>query len=198
MGPQSTVKTMMNITPELFYESFEAVATEHQPEVIRCWDSRPEYTRLIRRPFLPALADRLNLRCYSDKDYYGLDAVFYVSADTAHFPAGTTYVEYISIALEHEHTPGGTYLEMNKLQLFNCPLKVLITYPNSEQATNPLTEYADIVTRADVVFKDISTLRRQLIFGQRGPEFGRRGPEWKAYVFQGEQFQPLKSSRSQA
>ena len=158
---------MTHISPERFYSSFEAVAREYQPQLTQCWNSCPQYTALIRGQFLPALSKRLDLCCYGE-DYYTLDAIFYSKADTTHFPSQWVYAESISVALEHEHDANGTFTEMHKLQLFNCPLKVLITYPYSRgknEAARLLESYADIVARADV-FNDISTLRRQLvIFG---------------------------------
>jgi len=133
----------MHVSPEQFYSSFLAVAKVYGSQLVQNWEDDREYTRLVRYKFLPTLAQRLGLLCYSTKDYYTLDAVFYVNADTKHFPPGEwIYVEYISIALEHEHNSGGRYgsnVEMNKLQLFNCPLKVLITYPNpsDKKSCNP-------------------------------------------------------------
>jgi len=180
-------EAMTHISPELFYGSFEGVAREYEPKLVKCWDSKPQYTKLVRDEFLPALAKGLHLCCYSHKDYYWLDAIFYAKADTTHFPAGT-YAEYISVALEHECESGGTVTEMNKLQLFNCPLKVLVTYPKprgKDQATLLLEQYADIVTRADV-FNDISTLRRQLVI------FGWPGPKWEAHVYRGGSFERLR------
>ena len=40
----------------------------------------------------------------------------------------TTYAKWISVALEHAIRPSHTHEEINKLQVFNSPLKVLITY----------------------------------------------------------------------
>jgi len=179
------VETMIRVSPELFYSSFKTLASEYQPKLLQCWNSCPQYTALFRGKFLPDLAKCLNLCCYQ-KDYYTLDAVFYERADSTHFPIGT-YVEYIALALEHENDPGGSCAEMNKLQLFNCPLKVLITYPTSRGkggSTELLAEYADIIARGDI-FSDISTLRRQLVI------FGWAGPTWEAYMYREGRFERL-------
>ena len=51
---------------------------------------------------------------------------------------------------------------MNKLQLINSPLKVLITYASTEWHQGYLKEYAEMIKAADV-FMDISTQRKQLV-----------------------------------
>ena len=59
----------------------------------------------------------------------------------------------------------GSVAEINKLQLFNAPLKVLITYTGEDTFDYYLDGYAKIIKDADI-FNDISTTRRQLvIFG---------------------------------
>jgi len=176
---------MTQVSPELFYSSFVALAGEYQSKLLQCWNSCPQYTALFRGEFLPGLAKRLKLCCYQ-KDYYTLDAVFYENADTTHFHDGT-YVEYIAVALEHENDPGDSCREMNKLQLFSCPLKVLVTYPTSRGkggSTQLLEEYADIIARGDI-FHDVSTLRRQLVI------FGWVGPRWEAFVYREGRFERL-------
>ncbi len=57
---------------------------------------------------------------------------------------------------------------MNKLQLFNTPLKVLVTYAGGSKADALVDKYARIMTNADV-FSDFTTQRKQLvIFGPPG------------------------------
>ncbi|MBI3684463.1 MAG: hypothetical protein HY235_29155 [Acidobacteria bacterium] len=142
------------------------------------WSSCRDFTKLMRSDIFPKIADRLGLRCYS-RDYYTLDGIFYAETDTNHFPSGTTYAKFISVALEHENNPVGTAVEMNKLQLFNSPLKVLITYPsNDDHGKELLDSYTEIVTEADA-FDDIATLRRQLvIFGFQG-----ESPRWQGFAY---------------
>lgn len=82
---------------------------------------------------------------------------------------------------------------MNKLQLLNAPLKVLIAYPgNREYASMLLGQYAEIIADADP-FEDIDTLRRQLvIFG-----FKEDILRWDAYAYAGRSFTPVEPGRLQ-
>jgi hypothetical protein len=70
-------------------------------------------------------------------------------------------------------------MEMNKLQIVNAPLKVLIAYPNSRSHGDKMLEgYREIVSAADI-FNDISTSRPQLV------RFGFPGPPWQGFVYTG-------------
>jgi hypothetical protein len=71
--------------------------------------------------------------------------------------------------------------EMNKLQLFNAPLKVLITYARAgEDMENVLLKYTKIIETADV-FGDIARLRRQLVvFGDKIGAF----PTWRSFLYE--------------
>jgi hypothetical protein len=90
-----------------------------------------------------------------------------------------TYGTCISVALEHENDPTYTHVEMNKLQIVNAPLKVLIAYPNSRSHGDKMLEgYREIVSAADI-FNDISTSRPQLV------RFGFPGPPWQGFVYTG-------------
>jgi len=87
-------------------------------------------------------------------------------------------VYYSLLVLKYENKCSTAAAEINKLQLFNVPLKVLITYqPGNLDAL--LTKYAKMVQAADV-FNDFSTLRRQLvIFG-----FCEGGKaRWRAFLY---------------
>src|SRR5437867_3737333 len=86
-----------------------------------------KYTTLIRERVSPSNGSRICLHAYSS-DYYTLDCVYYEQKDTKHFPVESTYVCYLAVALEHQNFPASSRAEMNKLQLFNSPLKVLVTY----------------------------------------------------------------------
>jgi hypothetical protein len=99
-------------------------------------------------------------------DSCDLDSIFYSERDNEHFGSTVTYAKCISIAMEHENEPRGTAIEINKLQLFNASLKVLITYVQKpKERSLYLDRYMKIIQGADL-FDDFATLRRQLvIFG---------------------------------
>ena len=175
------------VLPVDFYRAFLQVASKAVPSLMEVWSKYRDFTKLMRSDIFPKIADLLGLCCYSS-DYYTLDGIFYAETGTKHFRSGTTYAKSIAVALEHENDPVGTATEMNKLQLINTPLKVLITYPwRDEHAQKLLESYAGIVTAADI-FRDIATLRRQLvIFG-----FPGESPRWQAFTYVERSFNPVE------
>lgn len=186
--------TQQHPSPIDFYSTFQNVVTAEAPGLIQCWTLPGEFTTMMLSRIFPRVAGQMGLKCYS-RDYYTLDSVFYHEKDEKHFWPEATYVKYISVAIEHENTPGGTAAEMNKLQLFSSPLKVLVMYPTGSQpAAKLLAEYEDIIADADV-FDDIGTLRRQLVlFG-----FLVEGvPRWEAYAYEPHQFVRLQEGELKA
>lgn len=179
--------TMKIVSPLQFKQAFQDVAAQREADIIRCWSSGLRFTALIRGTVLPEIAHLVGLEVYSEKDYYWLDAIFYEEKDTIHFGPDKTYAKYISVALEHENIPTDTAIEVNKLQLFNTPLKVLITYASGTKAEMLLAKYARIIAGADV-FSDFTTERRQLVIfgppGSRPPERVR----WTFHVYENGSF----------
>ncbi len=144
---------------------------------------------MMRSILFPDIARELGLQCYPG-DYYTLDAMFYRDKDTTNFASHLTYAHFICVALEHENYAESTAVEINKLQLFNAPLKVLITYPGTVQnANNLLAKYEEMIKAADV-FGDCSTMRRQLvIFGRK--EKQQQIPAWSGFEYQAKGFHQL-------
>jgi hypothetical protein len=175
------------VSPRAFYDCFEAVVGQRAPEIIAHWNSWVDYTWLMRGTVLREVAALLRLDYYPG-DYYTLDGVMYAERDSENFPRHMTYVYSISVALEHENNPKGTLSELNKLQLFNSPLKVLITYPDRAYSAEVLLpRYAKAMLSADA-FDDFSTLRRQLvIFGSKRSQV----PEWRGFVYSRGVFVPV-------
>ena len=168
-------------TPEDFKEAFVSVVRPIDKQLRDLWDTAPKYTEKMIA-IMPEIAKAAGLEAYNG-EYYYLDTIFYERKDTKYFPANTTYVEYIAVAVEHENQASGTAVEINKLQLFNTPLKVLITYPGND-AKGLLERYSDIMRRADV-FGDFSRFRRQLVvFGT----YDDLGIVWTFFKFNGDNF----------
>jgi hypothetical protein len=160
-------------------------AIENGHQLAELWFEFRPYTRLMLEMVLPSVAKRLNLESWPT-EYYYLDSVFYKEKDTKHFRKDVMNVQFIEVAIEHEHVLSGTAQEVSKLQLINSPLKVLITYDaNDTQRQKYLAKYCEIVASADI-FKDASKLRRQLVI------FGRKGTRseiiWDAYQYENSQF----------
>ena len=152
---------MRTVQPVEFKKAFMETMEPAKSMLLKKWHGRlGEFTALMRTYF-QRIAPKLQLEIYNG-DYYTLDAVFYETKDTKHFDQTTTYVHYIAIALEHENNIVGAYTEMNKLQLFNSPLKVLITYASKSEHDAYLEEYSEMIKSADV-FEDFSTHKKQLV-----------------------------------
>ncbi len=179
---------MNRITPQQFRTAFLQVASAAQEECLGHWDVRPRYTLYMRETILQRIAPLLGIQVYP-WDYYTLDCVYFAERDTEYFGAQSNYAKCLSIALEHENDIRGTAIEMNKLQLFNAPLKVLITYTAcAVQRATYLEHYTKIVEAADI-FGDFASLRRQLvIFGSRDDCTAY----WHFYVYEGGGFRELQ------
>jgi hypothetical protein len=168
---------MIIISPEQFKQVFLSVVVPHEAELVRLWlgGNTKEYTHFMLRTLLPSIANQLNLQVYT-RDYYLMDSVFYEEMHTEIFPPNQNYIKYIAIAFEHEHAGNTSKAEIHRLQCYNTPLKVLVTYPDNN---NILSIYSNIMREADV-FSDFSTLRKQLvIFGSRD---GNK-VNWGFYVY---------------
>ncbi len=179
---------MIRVTPQQFRSAFLQVASATQTECLAHWDAKRPFTSHMRETIFPGIALLLGVQVYP-WDYYTLDCVYFAERDIEYFGEHSIYAKCLSIALEHENNIRGTAVEMNKLQLFNAPLKVLITYADSEsQRVSYLEHYKKIVQAADI-FGDFATLRRQLvIFGSRD----NCAAYWHFYVYEESGFRELQ------
>ena len=155
---------MINVTPTQFKKAFEKSFIDKEQDIVSKWKGPLTPFTAVMRSLLDSIAANLGLHIYNS-DYYTIDAICYEDKDTEHFSDEAVYAKYIAIAIEHENYVIGSVAEINKLQLFNAPLKVLITYTGEDTFDYYLDGYAKIIKDADI-FNDISTTRRQLvIFG---------------------------------
>jgi hypothetical protein len=176
---------MRRVTPEEFNRGFLDVAEQEAEAFNNVWNSdwAAVYTPFMLRHFLPRVATRLGLLHHPE--YFRLDAILYEERDTRHFTK--MFVRSIAAVIEHENSAGTSCEEMNKLQRFNVPLKVLIAYArDGKELETLLVSYDDIIRAADH-FQDTATLRRQLvIFGD--PVVVNR---WRSFVFEAPGFRLL-------
>jgi hypothetical protein len=141
------------------------------------------YNYFMRTSIFPKIAKHLGLLSWK-KEYYTLDGMFYEERGTDHYGNSTTYAKWISVALEHENVFSKSHEAMNKLQLFNAPLKVLITYAGEgTDADSLLRKYERIMSSSDV-FNDFASLRRQLVI-LGTPKTVR---EWRFYAYESDGF----------
>ncbi|MCK9265538.1 hypothetical protein M0P98_01430 [bacterium] len=116
------------------------------------------------KSLLYMVVERLELKYY--REYWLLDAVlyttFYEKEGKELMNPSYSCAEYLPVIIEHENNMKDSSLEMNKLSIFNSPLKVLITYPEGRDKDVYLNAYAEILKKADV-FDDFSTMRKHLV-----------------------------------
>jgi hypothetical protein len=172
------------ITPRDFRNAFAAVMkAEHKNFRAAVGFEAKSYTYYMRSNIFPRIANRLGLSAWN-KDYYGLDGVFYEERSTDNFGRFTPYAKWISVALEHANKPVKTYEEINKLQMYNAPLKVLITYAAEGTESDSLLKKYEAVIRDADIYNDVATQRQQLvIFGTPLTVL-----EWRFYAYESDGF----------
>jgi hypothetical protein len=141
------------------------------------------YNYYMRTNIYPKVAKHLGLLSWR-KEYHTLDGMFYEERGTDQFGHHAAYAKWISVALEHENAVAGSYETLNKLQLFNAPLKVLITYAAEGAETDSLLrKYERIIGAADV-FDDFATLRQQLVILGTPKTAGK----WRFHAYESDGF----------
>jgi hypothetical protein len=171
---------MKKITPREFRNAFVGVMkSEYHSFRTAVGFEAKSYTYFMRSNIFPKVAKSLGLLAWK-KQYYSLDAMFYEERGLDNRGNYGVYAKWISVALEHVNHPAKTHEEINKLQAFNVPLKVLITYAAEGPETDLLLRrYEEVINESDV-FNDVAHLRQQLvIFGT--PKTVR---DWRFYVYE--------------
>jgi hypothetical protein len=147
----------------------------------------------MRSHIFPKIAKNLGLQTWN-KDYYGLETMFYEERGTDEFGRFTTYAKWITVALEHAIKPTKSHVEISKLQMFNASLKVLITYAAEGADSESLLRKYEAVMRDSDVFGDCATLRQQLvIFGTP-----RTVMDWQFYAYENDGFVMMLPNRVSA
>jgi len=175
---------MKKITPRDFRNAFVAVMkAEHSSFRTAVGFEMKSYMYFMRSNIFPKISKHLGLQAWN-RDYYALETMFYEERGTDDFGRFTAYAKWISVALEHAHKPTKTYEEINKLQMYNAPLKVLITYAAEGTESESLLRKYEAVMRDSDAFTDFATLRQQLvIFGTP-----RTVLDWRFYAYESDGF----------
>lgn len=182
---------MNRITPRDFRNAFVAVMkAEHDSFRTALGFETKSYNYFMRTTIYPKIAKHLNLLSWN-KEYYTLNGMFYEERGTDNFGNYTAFAKWVSVAIEHENNGSKAHETINKLQLFNAPLKVLITYAAEGPDTEALLrKYEKIMSDADV-FNDFATLRQQLlIIGT--PKTIKK---WRFYAYESDGFVFMLPSR---
>lgn len=175
---------MKTISPREFRNAFVAVMkAEHENFRAAVSFEAKSYTYFMRSNIFPKVARHLGLMAWN-KDYYALDGMFYEERGRDNAGKYTTYAKWISVALEHATRPSRTHEEINKLQMFNAPLKVFITYVAEGAETESLLSKYEAVIRDADAFNDVATVRKQLVI-LGSPQMVR---EWRFYVYESDGF----------
>ena len=141
------------------------------------------YNYYMRSTIYPKIARHLGLQSWN-KEYYTLDGMLYEERGIDNTGKYASYANWVSVAIEHENDASQAHETMNKLQLFNAPLKVLITYAQLGQATDSLLRKYENIIKASDVFNDVATLRQQLVILGTPKAVA----EWRFYAYENDGF----------
>jgi hypothetical protein len=175
---------MNKITPRDFRNAFVSVMkSEHDSFRTAIGFETKSYNYFMRSTIYPRIARQLGLLAWN-KEYYTLDGMFYEERGTDDTGKYASYANWVSVAIEHEKDATTAHETMNKLQLFNAPLKVLITYAATGSATDSLLRKYENIIKASDVFQDFATLRQQLVI--LGTP--KTVEEWRFYAYENDGF----------
>jgi len=178
------VIAIKKIAPRDFRNAFlEVMKSEHESFRAAVGFAKKSYNYFIRSTIYPRIARHLGLLAWN-KEYHTLDGMFYEERGVDETGKYATYANWISVAVEHENDASRGDETMNKLQLFNAPLKVLITYAAEGGSSDALLRKYESIIRASDVFHDIATLRQQLVI--LGTP--KTVEEWRFYAYENDGF----------
>ena len=175
---------MHKITPREFRNAFvAAMQSEHDGFRTAVGFETKSYNFFMRTTIYPRVARQLGLSSWN-KEYFTLDGMLYEQRGVDQTGKYATYANWISVAIEHENDGSRALEKMNKLQSFNAPLKVLITYAADGPATDALLKKYESLIKTSDVFNDVATLRQQLVIVGT-PKTVR---EWRFYAYENDGF----------
>ena len=141
-----------------------------------------------RNSIIDVVAAAMNLRCYSG--YYSIDAVLFKDPEdlVPNAPPGTTWIRRIRVAFEHENFfNSGLFTEVSHLLITDCDLRVLVSYPESEDDLDYQLKYLHEIIAGTDRSKQISEASSFLFIVDT---VGKR-LEWQAYVYRSDAWQSL-------
>lgn len=175
---------MNKITPRDFHNAFVAVMKSEEANFRTAVGFETKsYNYFMRSTIYPKIARQLGLSSWN-KEYYTLDGMFYEERGVDATGKYASYANWVSVAIEHENDASRAHETMNKLQLFNAPLKVLITYAPAGAATDSLLHKYEKIIRASDVFNDVATLRQQLVIIGTPKSVA----DWRLYAYENDGF----------
>jgi hypothetical protein len=132
------------ILAEVFFREWKQECEARHEALLTAWPNWPAFTALILNhpnPIILEVAKKLNLEAYSG--YYDTDAVLYTDVDLVpSAPVGQTWLRRIRVAFEHENEiDSGLFKELSHLMLLDTDLRVLVSYPHTEQRLQQELEF---------------------------------------------------------
>ncbi|HXJ44405.1 MAG TPA: hypothetical protein VNH18_34280 [Bryobacteraceae bacterium] len=175
---------MNKITPREFRNAFVAVMQAERDSFRAALDYETKsYNFYMRTTIYPRVGRQLGLLAWN-KEYYTLDGMLYEERGVDNTGKYATYANWISVAIEHDNDSSRAHEKMNKLQSFNAPLKVLITYAADGAPSETLLRKYESLIKSSDVFNDVATLRQQLVI-LGTPKTVR---EWRFYAYENDGF----------
>jgi hypothetical protein len=178
------------VSPAKFFDKWKRICEKQKATLLAAWEIAPSYTSQIfhfEDAVIAQLATELELKVYSN--YYALDAIFVAETDRVHCcPDRQNWFQDIRIAFEHENFfLSGLFQEVSHLLITRADLRVLVTYPESEDLERELRNLAKIISDSDLANSDPAFV---LITGKRVN--AKTDIEWRAFTYQGNELLPLK------
>jgi len=173
-------------TATSFFNLWVQTCTAQFTILYRDWANPPVYTAdILSGPtsVMGVIETKLGLHGYSD--YYHIDEILYADRDLVPgIPAGQTWVRRIRVAFEHENFfQSGLFQELSHLLITDCDLRVLVSYPGSEDELNFQLQYLhSVVAGSDRASGIAASHSLLLIVGWRDTTKGTI--EWWGYVYE--------------
>jgi hypothetical protein len=186
------VATPMNaktqpITSTEFFAAWVETCGRRFETLSRDWSNGPAFTAHIMdepESVIRAVAKRLNrdLECYCG--YYCIDAILFNKGDRVpDAPPGQTWVRGIRVAFEHENFfTSGLFQEISHLLITRCDLRVLVSYPDSDDdLAQELQRLRRVVSGSDQAESISET--RSLLFITGGRDCTTSAIQWRGHVY---------------
>jgi len=178
------------ISPQRFADVFDETVSKRAGQIQDHWFNAPEYTRVFLNrsdSVLNEVRERLGLMDWG-AEFLRLDAAY----STIPVEGGT---HRLALVVEHENAVRTAGWEVRKLAYVACPLRVLITYPDSvPHGETLLAEYCRLI-EAIGVFASGQLL--VAFASQDKPPFDGRATSiaWRYHLYAGPEFLPVYPRR---
>jgi hypothetical protein len=181
------------ITSTDFFAAWVETCDQRLLLLSSAWSNCPLFTAHILdepKSVIKTLAEHFKLECYCG--YYCIDAILFHYRDRVPAaPPGQTWVRGIRVGFEHENFfASGLFQEVSHLLITQCDLRVLVSYPDSDDQVAPELERLHSIISGTDQSESISQARSFLfITGERNPATG--AIKWHGRVYEREGWQEV-------